>query len=281
MLQGRWNQFRDCFRHAAISVDARLDGICPFGFELSPSFPIPEAAPRRLYAWLHLPPALSNDTDRITERYVYETVEALTAFDAGLGNSLKLLRWNRKHTVDLGGEAADARMLNVLARPSTSQSAIEDYGLYLIGACASLDGALGERLRFAHDTRARRRLFQLYEICRLLAEELAGKASTTSFPSARNLMKLYADEFEQFRQGNWHSPPTGEEAEWLKRYVQPIAPWFRARLCDGAAPLHCAVADAYLDQTLTFNASAAAIEALQATIETTYFRFGAPEGQSA
>ena len=164
--------WRRTLQRAAECVDA--EAICPFGFEILGQAGFLRGPLDRLYVLLRLHPRLAAETDALARKFIGELSAALREFAPKFSARLSLIRLDGRNISATPPPDVAPKMLNVRTRIS-SEPAIVDYARYVVAAVDGiLSGELGEATAFATAPRARRRVFQLFQMVDYLAARCFG-----------------------------------------------------------------------------------------------------------
>jgi len=260
---------------AAQGVTADCEAICPFGFEMFNDKRFLARDLQRLYILLRVLPDDGGSSDDIAFEFINRLKQQLAIQSPSFLQSVGIWRANRVTLSGITEENAwttdRMRMVNVLCR-ITREPALVDYGQYVI---AALDGilnrTLGEAESFERSTRARRRLFQLFQ---MLDRSFHHTFNTTLSTQMLHPRALYENELRDFQQGRENQPVTTEELESLNHVVLPALKKLSALL---KTPLSATdeieelpIADCYSNRILNLRGSKMRIARLVDFIESSY-----------
>lgn len=267
--------WRDLLNRATKDLSADCEAICPFGFEVFDDKRFLSRDLKRFYILLRVLPEDAGSSDEIAFEFIDELRHRLAAQAPLFYQSVGIWRANRVTLPGRSGELSRGidgmRMVNVLCR-ITRKPALEDYGRYVIAAVDGiLDRTLGEAASFEQSTRARRRLFQLFQILDRSFHQVFFTKLTTQRLHPR---ALYENELLDFQRGRENQPVTHEEIESLNHVVLPALRNLSALLKTPLSPedpvQELQVADCYSDHFLKLRGSTMRIARLVDFIESSY-----------
>jgi hypothetical protein len=273
----RLRRWREVLDRVAAEVSENCQAICPFGFEVLGDPKFLRGDLTRFYVLLKIAPGDAGISDALGLEFATSLYSELAEWAPDFARSVQLVRCNRSTCMTGQGDpAVPVRMINVLCRV-TRDPPLTDYGKYVVAAIDGiLTGELGEAHWFERSTRARRRLFQLFQMIDFVfhavhSTELAGGKLPGSL--------VYREELKDFMVGRENQPVRPEERMALEEIVRPklreLSIRLRAPVNDADRIVRETVGDCYADRVLTINASTGMMTPMIDFIARTYTQFEA------